>query len=234
VQLASVLEGVGVSAYLGAAAAIANKAYSTAAGSILTVESRHSSYIRDALDQAPFPKPFDTPLDFNAVYSLAAGFITGFAPGTPTLPFKAFPPLTVQPSKKPYVAGKSPVTFTDAYANAKQAGLVQEKTPVYAVLYSGLDTYYVPVTVAQGGKDVSCDEIHTFMSLLCCLNPKNQADLATLQYQIASLPAGNAAQALLPPSGQVYVVLSTADGTKVKAADENTISGVGVLEISSK
>ena len=58
--------------------------------------------------------------------------------------------------------------------------------------------------------------------------------MATLQYQITALPADNATQALLPPSGQVYVVLSTADGTKVKAADENTISGVGVLEISSK
>lgn len=154
-QLASVLEGVGVSAYLGAAAAIANKAYLTAAGSILTVESRHSSYVRNALKEAPFPKPFDTPLDFNAVYSLAAGFITGFAPGTPALPFKAFPPLTVQMSKKAYVAGKSPVTFTDAYTKAKQAGLAMEKTPVYAVFYSGLDTYYVPATIAPGGKDVS-------------------------------------------------------------------------------
>lgn len=66
------------------------------------------------------------------------------------------------------------------------------------------------------------------------VEPRNDADSTTLQYQIKSLPAGNTTQGLLPPSGQVYVVLSTADGTKMKAADENTISGVGVLEISSK
>lgn len=34
------------------------------------------------------------------------------------------------------------------------------------------------------------------------------------------------------PSGQVYVILSTADGTgNNTASDENTISGVGITEI---
>lgn len=69
---------------------------------------------------------------------------------------------------------------------------------------------------------------------LCFLNLDDQADSITSQYQISSLPSGNATQGLLPPTGQVYVVLSTADGTKVKAADENTISGVGVLEVNAK
>ena len=95
ITLSSVLEGVGVSAYLGAAASIMNKDYLTAAGSILTVEARHTSYIRASLGESPFPNPFDTPLDFNEVYSLAAPFITGGSSPV-TLPFEAFPALTLQ------------------------------------------------------------------------------------------------------------------------------------------
>lgn len=201
--LSSVLEGVGVSAYLGAAGEIATKGYLTAAGSILTVESRHSSYIRAALKQSPFPKAFDTPLDFNQVFSLAAQFITGFAPGDPALPFKAFPPITIQPSQYPYTAGSSPVTFTHAQKNAIAAGLITADTPVYAVLFSGLDTYYVKVRTTAG----------------------NSGD-----FKFDKIPTGAAGQG--DPVGQVYVVLSTADGQATKVSDSNTISGVGILEVN--
>lgn len=105
--------------YLGAAAFILNKDYLTVAGAILTIEARHSAYLRSELKQSPFPAPFDTPLDFvstsnptvaalmlttfvqNQVYSLAAPFIVGGSSPV-TLPFKAFPTLTIAYSQVYY------------------------------------------------------------------------------------------------------------------------------------
>jgi len=96
IQLASVLEGVGITAYLGAAALISSDAYLTVAASILTVESRHNAYLRYALGESPFPQAFDAPLDYNEVHTLASQFIVT-CPDTnpPFLPVSAFPTLSV-------------------------------------------------------------------------------------------------------------------------------------------
>ena len=53
------------SGYLGTLPNIGKKDYYlTALSSILSVEARHTSYLRDAIGQTPFANPFDTPLDF--------------------------------------------------------------------------------------------------------------------------------------------------------------------------
>lgn len=44
-----------------------------------------------------------------------------------------------------------------------------------------------------------------------------------LQYIVEQLPEG--------PAGQVYCVLSTANGNSTKVSDENTVAGVAILEI---
>ncbi|KAJ5623656.1 hypothetical protein N7490_012261 [Penicillium lividum] len=138
ISLANVLEGVGVSAYLGAAASIANKTYLTAAGSILTVEARHNAYLRAALGQIPFAQPFDSPLGFNEVYTVASPFITSCPSSNPQLPVKAFPSLTMVPSGN--VMNGSTATLvagTDGFNTSNlSAAFITVTGPVYAPLKS--------------------------------------------------------------------------------------------------
>ncbi|KAK5941391.1 hypothetical protein PMZ80_006669 [Knufia obscura] len=94
IALSNVLEGVGTSAYLGGAPLITSKDILTAAGSILVTEALHTSLQRTALKAAPGPNPFGTPLDPNAVFTLAASFIVECPATNEPLPFKAFPALT--------------------------------------------------------------------------------------------------------------------------------------------
>ncbi|WRT64042.1 uncharacterized protein IL334_000970 [Kwoniella shivajii] len=96
VGLATVIENVGVSAYLGAASSIVEAAYVTVAGSILTTEARHQAWLYSSVDKGPaWSGPEDTPLDFDEVYSIASAFITSCPSTNPTLPVKAFPTLAI-------------------------------------------------------------------------------------------------------------------------------------------
>lgn len=72
-----------------------DKAYLTAAGSILTDEARHSAYLSAALGEAPFAQPFDNPLDFDEVYTIASPFFASCPSSNGKLPVKAFPSLTM-------------------------------------------------------------------------------------------------------------------------------------------
>ncbi|MCJ1450839.1 hypothetical protein MMC28_001173 [Mycoblastus sanguinarius] len=94
VTLASVLEGVGVSAYLGGAALITSKDYLTVAGSILVTESLHTATQRFNLGEVAPANPYGTPLGLDDVYTLAAAFITSCPSTNAALPVMAFPTLT--------------------------------------------------------------------------------------------------------------------------------------------
>lgn len=146
VALASVLEGVGVSAYLGAAASIADPAYLTAAGSILTVEARHNAYIRAALAESPFPQPFDNPLTFDEVYTLASSFIVSCPSTNAALPVKAFPALSLGTTGT-IKSGDTITLETPGYVLLPQDG----KGPVYAAFITVTGPIYADATAVDGG-----------------------------------------------------------------------------------
>lgn len=127
---AAVIENVGVSAYLGAAADITTPAYVTVAGSILTVEARHQAWLNSAVEKvSAWSGPFDTPLSFSPVFTIAAQFITGCDSALP-LPFTDFPALTYD-MKSGAVSGTG-VSDAD-----------------FIAVYSGLDVKTFPIS---GGK----------------------------------------------------------------------------------
>ncbi|KZV98172.1 hypothetical protein EXIGLDRAFT_329109 [Exidia glandulosa HHB12029] len=139
--LAQVLEGVGTSAYLGAAHYLTNPAYVTAAGSILTVEARHSAWLATTNGEDPWPGAFDTPLGLNQVYSLAAAFITSCPSTNPALPVKAFPALSASTASN-LKAGES-VTFNLPSTVNSTSG------QLYAAFLTGGTIEYAPYTVNQ-------------------------------------------------------------------------------------
>lgn len=156
IATANILEGVGTSAYLGAARQIANKDYLQAAGSILTVEARHSSYIRASLTQTPYAQSYDDALTPNEVFTLASGFITSCPPGNPTFPVKAFPNIAVTNTGEISTGQLLSVKTTNTIlvphdADDKlYAAFIGPAGPVWALLQPAGDGINFQVTVPAG------------------------------------------------------------------------------------
>jgi hypothetical protein len=98
VALSQMIEGVGASAYSGAAQFLITPEFVTAAGTILALEARHAGWLSASVGKgAPWGGSFETPLSMNEVFTLAAGFIVpGSCPPTnPNLNLTTFPALTL-------------------------------------------------------------------------------------------------------------------------------------------
>lgn len=132
-----------------------NKTYLGAAGSILTVEARHSSYLRAALGESPSPQPFDDPLDFDEVYTVASPFIASCPSSNGKLPVKAFPSLTMTStaavmngSMVNLMAGDG---FNKSMTDGLYAAFITVTGPMWAPLKSsgnGMFTVTVPSGIA--------------------------------------------------------------------------------------
>lgn len=81
IQTAVVLENVGVSAYLGASPLVSDKSILGTAASILTIEARHQSVIREIAGLTPVPQAFDAALGPHFVSTLSQPFIASCADG---------------------------------------------------------------------------------------------------------------------------------------------------------
>lgn len=136
VTLASILEGVGTSAYLGGAGLITSKEYLGVAGSILVTESLHTSVQRFNLGEIAPANAYGTPLGLNPVYTLAAAFIKSCPSSNPPLPVKAYPTLTATQGS-PAAVG-APFTF-------KASGTLP--STFFVTFCSGLSTTSVPATL---------------------------------------------------------------------------------------
>jgi hypothetical protein len=210
ITLSSVLEGVGTSAYLGAAGLITDKATLTAAGSILVTEALHTSMQRGAIGEVPMANPNGTPLDPMAVFTLAASFITACPSTNAALPFTAFPPLMVdgsvctceEPSCAPsQITKREPgwgdwkptsTAYATAYASAASAA---SATPYCSPPMAGAS---IMLTAAM---DVPAGSYVTFVSGLVITSVKpSSMDGANVQVAIPS-----EAQA------QTYVFITNSD-----------------------
>lgn len=123
----------------------------------MTVEARHSSYLRAAIGEVPFPQPFDDPLDFDEVYTVASPFITSCPSSNGKLPVKAFPSLTLT-STYPIVSGaqvrlEAGSGFDDSNQSDLYAAFITVTGPIWTPLkFVGHSTFIVTIPKGVAGQ----------------------------------------------------------------------------------
>ncbi|KAI4183616.1 MAG: hypothetical protein L6R41_005296 [Letrouitia leprolyta] len=146
VALANMITSVGIGAYLGGGSLLTDDpALLTAASSILTVESRHDSYLRAGLGASPFPTAFDTAVTAVFAYNLAQMFIVSCPQ---QLPITLLPKLTlVSPAPPPNLQPPTPAGTTLTFAFDPSTFFV--KVDPNAQLYIGMLNMVTNVTFVE-------------------------------------------------------------------------------------
>ena len=83
VVTASLIESVSVSSYINLLSQLQGSAFLNVFSSVLAVEARHSSFIRAALGNSPFPSPYDTPIDLDEAHTLVELFVVSCSEDNP-------------------------------------------------------------------------------------------------------------------------------------------------------
>jgi hypothetical protein len=219
ITLSSVLEGVGTSAYLGAAGLITSKAYLTAAGSILVTEALHTSMQRGAIGEVPMANPYGTPLDPMSVYTLAASFIVSCPSTNAALPFTAFPSLAVDGS----VCTCEEPECTPSQITKREPGWEGWSSTTSAPAPSATAYCSPPMAGATimltAAKDVPAGSYVTFVSglMITSVKPSN-INGATVSVAIPSIA-----------KGQTYVFITNSD-VEGTFSDSAVLFGPAVLE----
>ncbi|KAF8881766.1 ferritin-like domain-containing protein [Infundibulicybe gibba] len=191
VALSQVLEGVGVSAYIGAARFISNKDFLVAGASILATEARHASWIASTVNHfAGWSGDFDVPLGLNEVFSLASPFIKSCPTTNPQLPVKAFPTLTATPVSGKLVPGAT-ITLTF------DRSIVKPEQELWVVFLTGLSHVFAKI---EGGKVMIPAELRGTVYAVISTSGETTGDGNTIAGAICVVFNG------LPPPFPPYVV----------------------------
>ncbi|GAA6064198.1 hypothetical protein JCM10212_004201 [Sporobolomyces blumeae] len=229
--LSQVIEGVGVSAYLGAAGDISNANYTTAAASILTVEARHNSFVRLLNQYTPSPQAFDTPLSASNVVGIVTPFFTSCPEGSgPTI--QAPPSISVTPANAT-LGGTIAVKFANESA-------IDTSQTLYCGFASGLDSAFSKLE--NGSCQVPTQNITTGQTYVLITSGPSLADASevagaaiidTTPHNTTVMIEANASKnATTGKSGSQNAAKENAAGSSYKVAGAAALSVVaGVLSL---
>ena len=107
----------------------------------MTIEARHTAFLNEVRGQSGFPVPFETALNYDQVFSLAAPFIV---PGSCELASKlpagitAFPALTIK-TATPRAGRTSAISFAETGAAEYFAAFLNGRSTSFVPIYKGAD-----------------------------------------------------------------------------------------------